>query len=84
MNKFTIDELRADVDNYIREIMCGTFYHFETQADLDETINFLVASLIGIDAYELMSARHSTYKYYVEYAELWIADQDTGHTIWLG
>ena len=44
MNKFTIDELRADVDNYIREIMCGTFYHFETQAAMDETINFLTAS----------------------------------------
>ena len=60
MNKFSIDQLRADVDNYIREIMCGTFYHFETSADLDETINFLIAALIGIDAYELMSARHST------------------------
>ena len=56
MNKFPIDQLRADVDNYIREIMCGTFYHFETQADLDETINFLIASLIGNAEYEFLNA----------------------------
>ena len=55
MNKFTITELRADVDNYIREIMCGTFYYFETQAAMDETINFLIAALIGNTEYEFLN-----------------------------
>ena len=82
MNKFSIDQLRADVARHL--VDQGFTLHLWSSAQFDSVVNFMIASLIGIDAYELMSARHSTYKYYVDYAELWIADQDTGHTIWLG
>lgn len=82
MNKFSIDQLRADVARHL--VDQGFTFHLWSSAQFDSVVNFMIASLIGIDAYELMSARHSTYKYYVDYAELWIADQDTGHTIWLG
>ncbi len=82
MNKFNLNQLRNDVidhtDLFDNAIIDGTpFWR-------DQWTDWILIQLIGIDAYELMSARHSTYKYYVDYAELWIADQDTGHTIWLG
>ena len=83
MNKFSIDQLRADVASHLVDQIDFTYWAWSS-AQYDSVVNFMIASLIGIDAYELMSARHSTYKYYIDYAELWIADQDTGHTIWLG
>ena len=83
MNKFSIDQLRADVARHLVDQLYFT-HNIWSSAQFDSVVNFMIASLIGIDAYELMSARHSTYKYYIGYAELWIADQDTGHTIWLG
>jgi hypothetical protein len=77
MTHFNLNDLRADVADHSDWFIFGF-------GDHDAMIDFILEALIGIDAYELMSARHSTYKYYVDYAEVWIADQDTGHTIWLG
>jgi hypothetical protein len=81
MKKFSLRELRNDMIDHVDlpESLLNSSSFWSTV-----WIDWMLIQMIGIDAYELMSARHSNYKYYVDYAELWIADQDTGHTIWLG
>jgi len=61
MNKLSIDQLRADVARHFTDYQIGSM----SSAQFDTLIDFMIAALIGIDVYELMSARHSTYKYHV-------------------
>ena len=81
MKSFTLNQLRNDVLDHVdlpTSLLNGSPFWSRSWID------WILTQMIGSDHYELMSASHSTYKYYVDYAELWIADQDTGHTIWLG
>ena len=55
MNTFNLNDLRNDVDNHIREIMCGTFYYFESQDDLNDLIDHLIKALIGVVEYRLLN-----------------------------
>ena len=54
MNTFNLNDLRNDIDNNIREIMCGTFYYFESQDDLNDLMDFLIKALIGSVEFRLL------------------------------
>jgi len=82
MKKFSLRELRNDVIDHVDlpESLLNNSSFWSTV-----WIDWMLIQMIGIYAYELMSDRHSNYKYYVSNSIWsWVSDQDTGHTIWLG
>jgi len=52
MNKFTIDQLRADVAHYFPRFHVE---HYRTAEQFDNLINFMVAALIGYHEYEFLT-----------------------------
>ena len=52
MNKFSIDQLRADVAHHFPRFHVE---HYRTADQFDNLINFMVASLIGHHEYEFLT-----------------------------
>ena len=52
MNKFSIDQLRADVAHYFPRFHVE---HYRTAEQFDNLINFMVAALIGYHEYEFLT-----------------------------